>query len=333
MLVKSVRLRGHQVRFLAMLRIVAILIFVGWLPAFGQKHGGAEPPTKTTVCELIKNPKQWNQKLVQVTGFASHGFEDSVFSDPECDSRLGLWMEFGGRRATGTMSTVSTNVRDRSQPAVVEGIDIPLVEDEMFRRFDRALHRSSHGSVFVRATVIARYFKGTSDITDPVKRALAGGYGHLGCCALFMIQQVLDVQEQSQVPDLDWNRGTEYPKADCWQWIGNELKQPAMIAAQRRAEHGEEEYAFTDPQRVAMSALPLFSSKPKVQNIRLQTIKESSFRKVYKATEKGRKTKYLIVVSKPAWLSFYAKDKQRIAWVVVDGDQIDCKWNGAIEGE
>jgi hypothetical protein len=62
-----------------------------------------EVPAKATVCQLLADRKAWDHKLVEVSGFASHGFEDSSFSDPDCPSRFELWMEYGGKGSTGTM--------------------------------------------------------------------------------------------------------------------------------------------------------------------------------------------------------------------------------------
>lgn len=131
----------------------------------------AEVPVKATVCQLLADRKAWDHKLVEVSGFASHGFEDSGFSDPECSgSRFELWMEYGGKESTGTMSTVSNYDRTRPKPAVVEGIAVPLVEDALFHRFDDFLHQNSRTGTSVHGTVIARFFAG-----EPPVLALALG--------------------------------------------------------------------------------------------------------------------------------------------------------------
>jgi hypothetical protein len=157
-----------------------------------------EAPTPTTVCALLENPKAWDRKLVQVTGTASHGFEDSGFSAAPCHVRYGaLWMSYGGKRQTGTVSTVNENERYLAEPIVVEGITTPLVDDEVFERFDSLLHPPPVPGKYmvstkVRATVIARFFAGR------LEKYPAGeswdGYGHLGCCSLLVIQQVLQVE-------------------------------------------------------------------------------------------------------------------------------------------
>jgi hypothetical protein len=87
--------------------VIAWGLVIGAGMAFAQGGSPAPVPVKVTLCWLLAHPSDWNRKLVQITGFASHGFEDSTFWLPECGDRYGgIWMEYGGSRATGTMSSV-----------------------------------------------------------------------------------------------------------------------------------------------------------------------------------------------------------------------------------
>jgi hypothetical protein len=158
-----------------------------------------EVPQKVSVCELLENRKAWDHKLVQVSGIASHDFEDSGFFSDECKSRYdGLWMAYGGTKTTRTTSTVNEQNPTRSKPLEVEGVKVPLVQDAVFFSFDGLLHpsvRQEHAPT-VHATVIARFFAGR--IQHYPKGDLWGGYGHLGCCSLFVVQQVLSVDEPAK---------------------------------------------------------------------------------------------------------------------------------------
>lgn len=58
-----------------------------------------DKPEPVTVCQLSQDPGKYNQKAVQVTGFFSHGFEDSGLFDPSCESRFNIWYEYGGTNA------------------------------------------------------------------------------------------------------------------------------------------------------------------------------------------------------------------------------------------
>ncbi|HZS08178.1 MAG TPA: hypothetical protein VFD58_25310 [Blastocatellia bacterium] len=103
----------------------------GWLFfIFLYVSGGvSEEPIKVTVCQLKNDPAAYNHKLVQVTGFISHGFEDFTLFDPGCSSWPAVWLEYGGVAASGTMYCCGITA-DRSRPKqlTVEKISIPLVD-------------------------------------------------------------------------------------------------------------------------------------------------------------------------------------------------------------
>jgi hypothetical protein len=153
-----------------------------------------DQPVKTTLCEIKKDPMAFNGKLVEVSGYGSHGFEDSMFEDPTCfwdSGRPGIWMEYGGTAATDTMYCCGVTPSKEKKPLIVQGISVPLLRDEVFRRFDDLLHSEPRKEISVRATVRARMFVAAKSING---RTLFAGYGHMGCCMLLAIEQVLSVE-------------------------------------------------------------------------------------------------------------------------------------------
>src|SRR5436305_14399064 len=76
--------------------------------------------TDVTLCDLLKDPGRYNHRLVQVTGFVSHGFEDFTLFDPRCPSEeASIWLECGGTVASGTFyCCVVGPERLRSAPLV-----------------------------------------------------------------------------------------------------------------------------------------------------------------------------------------------------------------------
>lgn len=53
----------------------------------------------------------------------------------------GVWLDFGGTAKTDTMYCCGPTIGTRrSQPLSVDGINLPLVEDELFRKFYARLH-------------------------------------------------------------------------------------------------------------------------------------------------------------------------------------------------
>src|SRR5580704_11993161 len=67
----------------------ALVFLASPLVAYLKQSALPEPmpePQQVTICELTKDPAAYNQKLIEVTGFVSHGFEDFTFLDPSCPS-------------------------------------------------------------------------------------------------------------------------------------------------------------------------------------------------------------------------------------------------------
>lgn len=271
-----------------------------------------ETPEKTTVCELLNEPVLWNRKLVEVTGFASHGFEDSGFSSPECGGRYGaLWMTYGGTKITQTKSTANEVGPDRKKDLKVDGLTVPLVNDSIFKKFDKLLHNVSAGGRIdnlVHATVVARFFAKT-ETNDSVS-----GYGHLGCCSLFVIQQVLAVDPLPNT--LDVSDLVDYPTAKSVRFLKGFNIQTDILQTQQQAEQGDAIYAFLDPDRVVREALARYLGGS-AASVPLHRIHTSSVRITYEGVSSDGKLHYRVVASRPAWLAFYAKNPDKIAWVVI----------------
>ena len=99
-------------------------------------------------------------------------------------------MEYGGRVNSETEYCCGVKSGPRTTPLVVEGITTRLIDDPLFRRFDARVR--GRGDVRVRARLIGRFFAGLKQHTP--KGDVWGGYGHLSCCSLLVIQQVLAVE-------------------------------------------------------------------------------------------------------------------------------------------
>ena len=50
---------------------------------------------------------------------------------------------------------------------------------------------------------------------------------------------------------------------------------------------------------------------------------------VYQWRPKAKRVSYMVVVNRPYWLSFYAKDTKRVAWVVTAAYKSSCGRAGA----
>jgi hypothetical protein len=93
------------------------------------------------------------------------------------------------------------------------------------------------------------------------------------------------------------------------------------LAAQRRAESGEA-WAFDDPRRVALEGLARVGGVTP----RYGELKETSRRQgrvVYEWRQKSEQ--FMVVVSRPYLLTFFARDRNRIAWVPIAAYELTCK--------
>src|SRR5215470_625978 len=300
-------LRARKIGFL-----FGLLIFA---PGF-IADGSYEEPIKIDVCKLKSDPAAYNHKLVQVTGFISHGFEDFTLFDPSCPPWLAVWLEYGGTAASGTIYCCGvTAARNRPKQLVVENIPISLVDDERFREFDKLIQRRPDS--VVHATIIGRFFSG-EQIQHP-RGVSSVGYGHMGCCSLLAIQQVISVDAQDR-DDLDYGASADQPninKAGCGysDLLPLEPYDGDLIKAQQSAETSQREWAFSDPQRVASDALARHLKINEQSITGMIQTRKAQGRFVYQWRPKAKRVSYMIVVSRPYWLSFYAKDTKKIAWV------------------
>jgi hypothetical protein len=295
-----------------------------WTLPFGGQSGTREEPIKISLCQLKSDPAAFNHKLVELTGFISHGFEDFTLGDPQCPSWPGIWLEYGGTAASGTMYCCGVTAnRSRPKPLVVEKITIPLVDDERFREFDKLLQRRPDS--VVHATILGRFFAG-QQMKYP-KGTFWGGYGHMGCCSLLAIQQVVSVDPQDRA-DLDYGASADQPDIDkegCGYKFLTPLESSGdLIEAQRKADLGEREWAFSDPQRVAADALARLLNIDEKSITELRETRRAQGRFVYQWRPKAKGASYMVVISRPYLLSFYAKDPKKVAWAVIAAYESSC---------
>jgi len=294
-----------------------------------------EPVAKVTVCQLKSDPSSYNHKVVEVTGFVEHAFENFSVYDPTCPSWPWIWLEYGGTSKSGTMYCCGVSA-DRSRPKelVVEKIPIPLVVNKEFADFDKAIQppfRSGQNGAVVHATLVGRFFSGRK-IKYP-KREVWGGYGHMGCCSLLAIQEIRSVDTENR-SDLDYGAKPDQPdigKTGCgYRFLLPLGETKALLNWQRKADAEGSDWLFSDPRRAASETL---SSLVGVDEASLQTMKmthEAQGRKVYEWKPEGKQQSYMIVVSRPYWLSFYSRDPSRVAWVPIGAYESSCGGNNSV---
>ena len=276
-----------------------------------------EEPEKVTVCDLKADPPAFNHKLVQVTSFLSHGFEDFTLQDPSCDDWPDVWLEYGGKAASGTMYCCGvTNARTRTEQIEVENVPVSLADDDNFRKLDKLLEIPGSDAM-AHAVIVGRFFSGR-EVTD-TRGKHWGGYGHMGCCSLLVIQQVVGVDPHDR-GDLDYESyadppGLEKLKCGGYRYLTPIQPYQDMLQGQKDAESGVAGWTLLDPQRVAVDGL---AKLLKIDPRSITTMKESRKSQgkiVYRWHSKG-KPAYTVVVARPYWLSFYSQKESKVAWVL-----------------
>jgi hypothetical protein len=311
-------------------RVISIFVAIGFVSGISSVPRQSTEPERISLCQLKNDPAKYNRKLIEVTGFISHGFEDFSIFDPNCSSWPGIWLEYGGTQASGTMYCCGVTAnRTRPKQLRVENVPIPLVDDELFHRFDRLLQRKPDS--VVHATIVGRFFAG-----QQVKYASGpswGGYGHMGCCSLLAIQQVIAVDPQDR-EDLDYGASVDQPdisKAGCgYKFLTDVGPNKDIIQFQRKADGEDREWSFDNPQRVATEGLARLLKVDEKTITGIKEARRAQGRIVYTWHPKSKEASYLIVVNRPYLLSFYAKDGRRVAWVVAAAYEISCGGNNSV---
>jgi hypothetical protein len=296
----------------------AVLIALCVVPG-AQGAQRSPEPEKVTLCQLTQDPAAYNHKLVEVTAFVSHGFEDFTLFDPNCPSaQFRVWLEYGGTAASGTIYCCGgTAKRSRPKQLRVENVPIPLVSDKRFREFDRLLQHPPDS--VAHATIVGRFFAGNASAPQS-----PGGYGHLGCCSLLAIQQVLSVDPHDR-DDLDYGASVDAPEEECdYKYLIPNGSEGDLTDAQRKAEAGQRDWSFSNPQRVASDFLARSLNMDEAAITGLKLTREAQGRKVYQWHPEDGRLSYMIVVNRPYWLSFSAKDAKKVAWVAAAAYEISC---------
>jgi hypothetical protein len=317
-----------MVSWSAMKRFCITAMLLAVVTACGAR-AACEDRQSVSVCDLSTNRAAYNHKLIQVEGFISHDFEDFTLFDPTCRS-LSIWIEYGGRRKSDTVYCCGpTAGKSRSQDLIVENLSLPLVDDETFEAFDREIQppfRSGKFGSVVHATLIGRFFAGRQDTGQNGEKWWAG-YGHMGCCSLFVIQEVVAVSPQER-DDLDYGASPDQPdieKAGCGYRFLTPIEPGAdVLNAQRTAEADSSTTAFNDPKAVASRFLSASLNLAANGTFGFREKRQGPGRIVYVSENTKAAREFMVVVSRPAWLTFYAGDPKRIAWVVLAAYELSC---------
>ncbi len=157
----------------------------------------AQTPVEASPCDLVQHPQTYDNKVIQIRDRVSIAFEDFSLEATGCGEKLRpVWLAYGGDEPTPTMSTVNDQSRPTGSVLKINRKSILLAHDESLELFKRRLSAvrvgAPGGNLYdVTATFTGYFFEAHKD----------GGYGHLGCCHLFVIQKVAAVEaRRTSVP-------------------------------------------------------------------------------------------------------------------------------------
>lgn len=155
----------------------------------------------------------------------------------------------------------------------------------------------------------------------------------MGCCSLLAIQEVRSVDLQDRV-DLDYGASADQPDIDktgCgYRFLTPIQPTDDLIKAQQQADRGGDDWVFDDPRRVALNALARCSKTEESSIEGLRETRKAQGRYVYEWTPAAKAETYMVVVSRPYLLSFYAHDPKRVAWVVTAAYLSSCGKNNSV---
>lgn len=175
--------------------IVVVLLAVFQCPASFAQQGPSSPVRDVSVCDLIQNPQAFDRQLVRFRGRLHLEFESADVGTSECAPtplRTGIWWTYGG-------DNLPVLERERKQ---IQSFVSPIQHDAAFDTFEQYVHlrrylRPDNNDCSyeqckyydVVATFSGRFFSGSP---VPWRKGL-GGFGHMGCCHLFVIEQISEV--------------------------------------------------------------------------------------------------------------------------------------------
>jgi hypothetical protein len=170
------------------------------LPSFALGQTSAGQPQTVSVCDLLKDPKAFSGKNIQIRGTVISEFEVFAVDVGSCalPNAPGIWLMFGGDVDCPTPSTWNDVYRPKGKNVKFDGVEYPLVKDDGFRMFYKAVtkRKNEKSAHKVTATMEGTFFAG--DVSGPQGQPIMPGYGHLGCCHLFIIHQISQVDAQKK---------------------------------------------------------------------------------------------------------------------------------------
>jgi hypothetical protein len=147
-------------------------------------------PLETTICEINRNPEAYSGKALRVRGFVSSHFEDFTLHSKDCDRGTGIWLMYANNKSD--MNYWARSAESTANTVAYLGESYPIVKD---KSYDDFLHyvedwKNDQPVYQVSANLTGKFFAITWKKYPSGQVLPNPGYGHLGCCHLFIITAV-----------------------------------------------------------------------------------------------------------------------------------------------
>jgi hypothetical protein len=172
----------------------------------------------TKVCDILAHPKDFDGKLIRVTGTVVAGFDEFMIRDTSCKQNVNaIWLDYpaGTKAKAGPVAVITLQLAKNSpgQATSVSSLPVTLDTGGDFKKFDSILSASAKTSGMclgcVRSTATAT-LTGRLDAVDAVSLEKTGsmfttvkGFGNLARYpARLVIQSIASVTEN----DIDYSK-------------------------------------------------------------------------------------------------------------------------------
>lgn len=187
-----------------LLTLACILGFAGLL------HAQA---ANTTVCDILKNPAAFNNKVVSIKGTVAAGFDSFIIQGPQCGQQIdAIWLEYpeGTKAKSGPDALITLqpakNFAGKVAPEPAR-TPVTLNADKMFKKFDSSLAdrmKTSGVCLGCARNLVSATLTGRIDAVKPeLTRDASGkitsiaGFGNLNAYPVrLVLQSVADVDVQ-----------------------------------------------------------------------------------------------------------------------------------------
>lgn len=276
-----------------------------------------------TPCELAANAADLDNQSVMVRGELHIEFEDSSFVR-DCNAKwLQIWVTFAGDVETPVIYCCGPHERPPNSTLRINGIELQLKKDDKFQTFWRLLNEER---AFTPTGVRCFFNCYVNRVTATFKghfffgeKSGLRGYGHMGCCSLFVIEEVSDVSAQH----------TQIPFGDDFECTHDKellsVNKNDVIQAQETAnKEGDTPTAYDVGENLVRHKMEKYRDDFDTGDNTVFQNGEVSTTAEYVWLSKNKLTSYDVHLQRPDWIGAYAPRVEDRVWVPIDIDRAIC---------